>query len=240
MRPEPQKDVPATEAEDHGADSCNPHPSPDVSHFIIGYGSLMQTASKERTFKNTGENIPVTVTGFQREWNLKGDGLGPDTTYLGVVESKRARFNGVIFQLPPTEDIVESLKSYDAREHFYCRHLVPRKDIRVLGGNETGVDGQFWIYVNKPQFKDPPTKEYPIVQSYVDVFLSGCIELEEKYDLPNFAKRCVESTKNWSGAHWKNDRLFPRRPFVHQPKAGKIDKVLEESIPKEFELIQIE
>jgi len=226
---------------------CNPPPRNDAAHYIVGYGSLMESASKERTYKNTGENIPVQIKGFRREWNLKGDSIGLDTTYLGVVPHKDSSFNGVIFQLPPSENVVESLKSYDVREKFYCRQNVDIKDIKVLAplkesssNSSATQEKYYWIYVNKEKYTARPTKGYPIVQSYVDVFISGCLELQEKFNLPDFAKKCVESTEGWSAEHWVNDRIYPRRPFVHQSKAGKIDKVLQDAIPIEFENIRIE
>jgi len=238
---------PSTEAESGAV--CNPHPNIKAAQYIVGYGSLMETASKDRTYPGTGDNIPVEINGFSREWNLKGDGAGPDSTYLGVVQLENSTFNGVIFQMPASENAVDSITSYDKREHFYCRQKVDWKDITILSqkkDNETNTtpknptEGDYWIYINKKQFTERPTKQYPIAQSYVDVFLSGCLELEEKYNLTDFANKCVDSTKGWSAEHWVNDRIFPRRPFVYQKKAGKIDKVLESRLPKEFNNIQIE
>jgi len=55
-----------------------------------------------------------------------------------------------------------------------------------------------------------PDEDHPIVQSYVDIFLSGCLQLQEQV-LPDieaekdFPSRCIETTHGWS-AHWKNDR----------------------------------
>ena len=84
-----------------------------------------------------------------------------------------------------------------------------------------------------------PNKEYPIVQSYVDIFISGCLEIEDKYELPHFADKCVETTKGWSTS-WVNDRLYPRRPIFNVPKAFRIDKVLANNVPKQFGKIEIE
>jgi hypothetical protein len=49
----------------------------------------------------------------------------------------------------------------------------------------------------------------------------------------------VETTTDWS-AFWINDRIYPRRPFIYQPKARQIDQLLNEVIPEFFEKIKIE
>jgi hypothetical protein len=51
---------------------------------------------------------------------------------------------------------------------------------------ETGA-GQAWIYVNQPGTIATPTVDYPIVQSYVDIFVSGCLEQEQRFGLEGFA-----------------------------------------------------
>ena len=46
-------------------------------------------------------------------------------------------------------------------------------------------------------------------------------------------------TTGWS-EHWVNDRIYPRRPFVHQPRAGEIDRLLSASLPELFGRIRLE
>ena len=75
-------------------------------------------------------------------------------------------------------------------------------------------------------------------QSYVDIFLAGCLEIEEKYHLKNFAASCVNTTGDWS-LHWVNDRIYPRRPTVYQAKALVIDALLQQQIPTLFNRIQL-
>ncbi len=84
-----------------------------------------------------------------------------------------------------------------------------------------------------------PEQNYPIIQSYVDIFLRGCINIEEKFNIKDFAKNCVKSTTNWS-THWVNDRIFPRRPSFYEPQAARIDGLLKEILPIEFNKIKIE
>jgi hypothetical protein len=101
--------------------------------------------------------------------------------------------------------------------------------------------GQIWIYVSKPEAVDPPDADYPIVQSYVDIFITGCLQLAERVVGQNedFAEQCITTTSGWS-PHWVNDRLLPRRPFIHQPNASEIDRLLFENVPDEVRMIRIE
>jgi len=230
-------------------DGCYPPPDGRIPQYIIGYGSLMQTASKLRTYPNAKENIPVLVRGFSRHWNIEGSSIGFSTTYLGVQLNDTATINGVIFQIPGDSqaDLTAAISNYDTRERFYCRLEVAPEKIEVLNiteetdqiMNSKEKKAQFWIYYNRPINSKDPSAKYPIVQSYVDVFLSGCIELAEKFKLDKFADMCVTNTEGWS-RHWVNDRILPRRPFSHTPMSTKIDKMLYRLIPGIFKAIKIE
>jgi len=52
-------------------------------------------------------------------------------------------------------------------------------------------DLRTWVYVQ--QNPQPPTDEHPIVQSYVDTILRGCLSISE-----DFAKEFILTTKGWS------------------------------------------
>jgi hypothetical protein len=113
---------------------------------------------------------------------------------------------------------------------------------QILGKNADNSlpDGQYWIYVTKPEFTEPPSKDYPIVQSYVDIFITGCLELERNFEAEGFSDECVRSTRGWSSNFWINDRIYPRRPFMYQPRASDIDKLLRRIMPRHFKNIKIE
>ena len=213
--------------------ACHPFVNPHSQQYIIGYGSLIETTSKNATDPHSGINKPVWVDHYQRGWFSKGLSDGFSTTYLGVIKNKHARFNGTIFNLP-----ANSFKNYDAREKYYCRVLVTPHDIHLLTGKKLPL-GQFWIYELKPDLLAPPSARYPIVESYVDIFLAGCFEIEEKYHLKNFAAACVNTTSDWS-LNWVNDRIYPRRPSLYQPRALMIDKLLQQQIPQFFQQIKLE
>jgi hypothetical protein len=212
------------------------HPAPDFARdqYIIGYGSLMNEASKKRTAPNAGPGLPIRVEGFRREWTARGAPIGFSTTFLGVAASPEASMNAVVYKVDDDTEVMAT----DRRERQYCRHRVAPNQLTMLSG-ATKPDGEMWVYVNKDDYRFPPSKRWPIVQSYVDIFLGGCLALEEKYGVENFAAECVTSTHGWS-KHWVNDRIYPRRPFIHQKQAWKIDRLLHKQIPETFKQIRIE
>ena len=221
-----------------GADAggeCGPAPDPGRQQYVVGYGSLMQDESRERTSPHAGAAHPVEIAGFKRGWFARGASVGFSTTFLGVLPDRSSRLNAVIYQVDAAE-----LAATDGRERAYCRTDVAPEDVKPLEPGVTSVpDGQIWIYVSRPGGVARPDAKYPIVQSYVDVFLTGCLEQQERYGLTGFATECIATTADWS-AHWVNDRIYPRRPFVFQPRAGQIDRLLSTQLPHFFARIRIE
>lgn len=216
------------------SEACHPLPDPQQKQYLVGYGSLMQQSSRARTAPNAGEAMPVRVYGFQRAWITRGSPVGYSTTFLGVSKKAPANMNAVLFELPVQSEIT----LLDEREKGYCRVDVGAMQITPLDHSILPA-GQRWIYVNQPQNTAPPSPRYPIVQSYVDVFLSGCLQVERAHQLEGFALECIASTHGWS-MHWVNDRIYPRRPFIHQPDAGAIDALLQRVLPVRFGAVRIE
>ncbi len=214
--------------------ACNAKADPAQTQYIVGYGSLMQDESRKRTAPNAGTAYPVAVKGFRRGWLAKGGTLGFDTTYLGVVPDAASQINAVFYQVDGAE-----LAATDQREAVYCRLGIEAAQVTVLKADLPAPKGQIWIYTNKADSIATATPAYPLVQSYVDIFVSGCLEQEQRYQVAGFAQQCLKTTTDWSG-HWVNDRLYPRRPFIYQPKARAIDKLLAEQLPEYFKQIRIE
>ena len=128
----------------------------------------------------------------------------------------------------------------DRREASYCRKSVVFSASKTLEkGTFRLAAGQAWIYVNRPEGIAEPSARYPIVQSYVDIFLSGCLEQEQRFELSGFAQQCLATPRDWS-EHWVNDRIYPRRPFIYQPRSRQIDSLLSQQLPQYFSRIRIE
>jgi hypothetical protein len=216
------------------ADDCHPALDPSKPQYIVGYGSLMQSSSKRMTEPNAGSNLPIMVTGFQRAWNTHG--VYP-TTYLGVRPSKSARMAAALYR----DFLADGKLGADAREIDYCRAAVTPASIEMLDSSTVPSPSQIWIYVNKPESLAPPDAENPIVQSYVDHFINGCLDLQARVADPDrdFVAQCVRTTDGWS-KHWVNDRLMPRRPYIHQPRAWEIDQQLKRLLPELVGAIRIE
>jgi hypothetical protein len=215
-------------------DACNSEADATQKQFIIGYGSLMQKESRLRTAPKAGKAYAVDVNGIQRGWFAKGASTGYSTTFLGAVIDTSSHINAVMFSLS-----IDELAAMDKRESSYCRAALSANQIQLSNGIAALPIGQYWIYLNPADSIAFASVQKPIVQSYVDIFLGGCLELEEQYQLSDFAKRCVNSTSEWS-SHWVNDRIYPRRAFIHQPKAWHIDHLLNAELPLLFNSITIE
>ena len=228
-----KKEAPVTQ--NSAREECHPQPASAAPQYVIGYGSLMQDESRKRTSPNAGPAQPVEVSGFRRGWFAKGAAVGFSTTYLGVVPDADSHLNAVAYRI----DLAE-LQATDRRETSYCRKKVPLDHVRAKAAASIGApDAEAWIYVNTPGAVATPSAQFPIVQSYVDIFLSGCFEQEERFELQGFARECLATTADWS-VHWVNDRIYPRRPFIHQPRSGQIDRLLSRELPGLFSRIRIE
>lgn len=226
---------PAGSRDEAVAAECHPAADPAVAQYIVGYGSLMQDESRARTSPRAGPAHPVEVNGFVRRWIARAETVGFSATYLGVTPDAAGAMNAVVYRID-----LDELAATDRREASYCRASVAATQVKPAERLPVAMEaGQVWIYVNKPGAVAAPTARFPIVESYVDIFVSGCLEQEQRFNLEGFAQRCITTTHEWS-AHWVNDRIYPRRPFIYQPKARQIDALLAKSLPDYFARIRIE
>ena len=196
---------------------CNLNPSKNSKNYIIGYGSLMERESRLITNPQAHRVEPVLVKGFQRAWGQNGGNY--KTTFLTLIEKKDAKLNAIFYSVN-----IENLLKTDQRERSYCRIKVDEKNLDFYGRKVNSKDANFWIYAATPDRLKKPSATHPIVQSYVDIFINGCLQTEEEFKLQGFAKDCVQLTSDWS-EQWVNDRLHARRPFAIK-NAVKIDQLL--------------
>lgn len=201
------------------------------NNYLFGYGSLIEDESRERTTPTARYAWPVEVQHIRRGWWARGAPSGMTTTYLGALKKADAWCNGVIYSV--TE---EELRATDARETAgYERCEIEFDDITMLDGRSKAPLGNYWVYISKldsSTLKDNlASPQFPIVQSYVDICINGCLEIEGKYPMAEgFTAKFIETTQNWS-EYWVNDRIYPRRPFIYRPTASQIDRALEQSEP---------
>jgi hypothetical protein len=205
-----------------------------MRNFIIGYGSLISKKSLKRTLPQVTYTEPVYVKNYLRSWSaIIKEASVFTTTYLGVEKCVDSKINGVIFEVE--ESLLSTL---DRREFLYKREKVSLDEIEFFTDFlKINSKDNIWIYITKSPKK--PTSKFPIIQSYVDTCLEGCIEIEENFFIEEFAIDFINSTKQWSN-YWVNDRIFPRAPHIHRPDSYLIDKLLIENIPEYFSNITIE
>jgi hypothetical protein len=196
---------------------CNLNPSKNSKNYIIGYGSLMERESRIITNPQAHRVEPVLVKGFQRVWGHNGGNY--KTTFLTLIEKRDAKLNAIFYSVN-----IENLFKTDQRESSYCRIKVDEKNLDFYGRKVNSKDANFWIYAATPDRLQKPSKTHPIAQSYVDIFINGCLQTQEEFKLQEFAKDCVQLTSDWS-EQWVNDRLHARRPFAIK-NAVKIDQLL--------------
>ena len=210
-------------------DAC--HPSVGVGDFVVGYGSLMSLASTMRTVPSASSRFPVMINGFSRDFSAHVDIFGLGIAFLAAQKAdKDAMLNGVMMRVSP-----EDAKALDAREAVYCRVEVPISALHAYGDRSLPVrkGDRVWIYVQDAgkQSYTYPDAHYKLVQSYVDEFLGGCIAVSEEFGASDFASDCVKLTLGWKDRALINDRIYPRRPWVYQPRALAIDRLMQAIIP---------
>ena len=91
------------------------------------------------------------------------------TTFLTIIKDKGASLNAIYYPVNHND-----IQGTDQRESGYCRVKVSAKNIIPLGLTIL-PEGSYWAYAQKNNDIEKPNKEYPLAQSYIDVFLDGCI-----------------------------------------------------------------
>src|SRR5258707_17162 len=193
----------------------------DRPQYIFGYGSLVESKSRAMTLPSAIYASPAIANGIERGWFDQTGGPSLSTTYLGAVAAEGSQCNGVIFPIT-----AQGLQSYDQRETGYRREKIAPGSITMLDGTSAAPDGDIWYYANqKKRYASP---ELPIVQSYVDICINGCLEIEATYPLARqakFAETFLRTCSNWS-EWWVNDRLYPRRAFIYVPNASRFFQLI--------------
>ncbi len=163
--------------------------------YIFGYGSLINKSTREN---QSVQDIPVRVRGYRRDWNARIS--DHKTTALGLEVDATSFCNGVLVETSP--DLLDEL---DKREQNvgYKREKINYEMVELLvPASLLGTE----IYTYIP--KDPviPTSEYPILRTYIDTVLFGCLEHGE-----DFLREFIQTTKSWEYPI-REDRERPEYP----------------------------
>lgn len=172
-----------------------------MSIYIFGYGSLMNSASRQLTGK-TADAIPTTVHGFKRYWGKVDDSyiLSPL-----VVDKGEGSVNGVLLKVSE-----EELAEFDIRERGYQRVQIAYNQLEHR--HQLDQQDKVWVYIKDNP--EPPCDLSPIMQSYIDTVLAGCLEISEQ-----FAHQFIQQTIGWH---------FPTENDRHAPKYGNLAGVTPE------------
>ncbi|MBV9827444.1 MAG: gamma-glutamylcyclotransferase [Alphaproteobacteria bacterium] len=204
----------------NAADWAGHHLENLPTNYVFGYGSLINSPSRNATLRSMVTAIPVRVLaafGYVRTWNEHN----PTARFTALGLRKIAAgepgntINGVIY---PVDD--QQLADNDDREIGYIRAEIPPSQIEAVGWERLPEAGHIWIYVPKEATAGGPSFDYPLLQTYIDVVIEGGFEHS-----PEFAREILDTTEGWS-PFWLNDRELARRPWVRDPDARKVDQLL--------------
>eukprot|EP00126_Sphaerothecum_destruens_P008161 Sdes_comp20108_c0_seq1m13125 len=179
--------------------TLEPFSSPKI--YIFGYGSLINHQSCLKTIQGTRNMIPVRVKGLQRSWNVSAALHSYTAVGVRPVNCPNTFCNGVLIQLDSPDVDIPLL---DAREKYYSRIPLAIGSIAFMDASlQTPLhDSQVFTYV--PTQENPPSKHFPIAQSYVDTIMVGCLQ----FGLA-FVEEFVKNTVGWDNI-WLNERNSPR------------------------------
>ena len=175
-------------------------------HYIFGYGSLICAHSRAVTAPQDAHKAatPVTVYGVERVWSKRSQKLG--MTAMGIRMQEGASTVGVI--LPVSE---ADLALFDQREQGYSRVLIHLDDVDMvpflgdkyyehedhkvfLDAKRSNKHDSVKVWAYLPHTITPADPDHPIVQSYVDTILRGCLDVGGE----QFAKEFIQQTKGWN------------------------------------------
>lgn len=219
-------------------------------NYLFGYGSIINDASRCSTLcgikADTASSTEIG-SGGGGEWDksiavwLHGVGIrswcyrsSTGFTALGLQLSNTSTLPtfGVLF---PVVD-ADALAAFDVREKGYDRVELPLDAFVVdtsLGSaaaqqrgrnfiQQEGMSVRIWTYIPSAAYAHEPDEEHPILQSYVDVVIRGCLQWGDR----NLAEQFLRSTFGWN-AYYLNDTLLSRRPWLHRQDYALIDDILQ-------------
>jgi hypothetical protein len=184
--------------------------------YIFGYGSLICADSRSRTGVSS-EAYAVSITGIARRWSVPVPDYG--ATALGAHQDENSHCNGVVFAVDN-----DNLARFDQRERGYDRIRINWNQVQNLGHDPLPTAYPLWAYVGFDS--DDPMPNRPILQTYLDVILNGCLAINS-----DFAERFIATTTPWQ--HLRNDRHAPGypRPLSDHSRHPDIDALLNRTLP---------
>ena len=191
------------------------NPENDTFQYIFGFGSIMNTTThapwlQSSSSSKTEVSLPGAVVtlkrsfGYERQWNFRSS---TGFTALGVCPCQIPQGNdmiGVLFRIPS-----DMIPGFDRRELGYQKVAIPLDQLVFHYDLDTeststslSLDAQtkfhltdkdrIWIYVPLPSHATNADENHPLLQSYVDTVLQGCLEWAAKPWPNNFYRVRVD------------------------------------------------
>mmetsp|Transcript_12529 Transcript_12529/g.19385 ORF Transcript_12529/g.19385 Transcript_12529/m.19385 type:complete len:292 (-) Transcript_12529:25-900(-) len=216
--------------------------------YIFGFGSIMNTDTHSSWLRSSGDDTVLALKGrharilrsfgYVRRWNFRSQ---TGFTALGLCRptnngDEASDINGIIFQLP-----LHMLPDFDRREVGYDRvelkegvdfQLLDREDYHGTPTNKDptlffdniGTDEPVYVYIPQASSCAEADENYPLLQSYVDTVLQGCLE----WGGEKLGKEFVATTDGWS-SYFLNDTPSSRRPWLFRKQYTIIDRILSQA-----------
>lgn len=193
----------------------------DEQHIVLGYGSLMNTDSRQRFSAIPHDGIPVMVNGFSRAWLTRSE--TERQTYVGAVPDTGSRLNAQC--LPSKMD-----PSLAERERDYQFVSVSTADLEFDLSDAAHAVLLPWLeskslWICETLLQQPADNQFPVSQTYIDTCMAGCIEHGGEEE----AVRFIQTTSLW--AHPRiDDRgnpVYPRAGRVPESVCARIDALME-------------
>lgn len=209
-------------------------------HYIFGYGSLICKHSRALTTKQSRAATPVLVKGLERVWSVRA----PTFCAMGVQFRPDAECVGVLVPVKSSDDLAR----LDERELGYERVAVDNDNVTrvpfleeehyaedehdIVFENKSQI--HVWVYVPEDAYSAPPSQESPLVQSYVDTIMRGCLQYNEQ-----FVVSFLQKTAGWHTPHYVDDRSRPIYPRGDQDwslqHASRLDDLLQTHVEDTFQ-----
>lgn len=217
--------------------------------YVFGFGSIINTAT-HAPWLASDKDSNCTVLQGQRATILKGFGYKRGWTFRSVTgftalgiqrEEAPTDINGVLFRIRH-----DMLEGFDRREVGYDRVEIDRNCIELIPPESGEADGpdakcsnqvlldiqpreKVWVYVPQESFCAEANEDHPILQSYVDTVMQGCLE----WGGEEMAREFVATTSNWS-PYFLNDTPSSRRPWLFRKEYDTIDRILRQNPATHF------
>lgn len=193
----------------------------DEQHIVLGYGSLMNTDSRQRFSAIPHDGIPVIVHGFSRAWLTRSE--IEKQTYVGAVPDSQSSLNAQL--LPSKMD-----PSLAERERDYQFVSVSTADLEMDLTKDSKALLFPWLeskslWICETLLQQPADKHFPVSQTYIDTCMAGCIEHGGEEE----AIRFIQTTSLWEHPR-HNDRenpVYPRAGRVPKSVCARIDALME-------------